>query len=122
MSLCDKCFDPGRCCKRLMFFAGGEHVTFWLDEPILPQMTMHTDDAGRVNPFKVQEITDRYKDEDGREYGTIVFECTKLLPDGRCGIYEDRPWLCRVFPEGEDRLCVHYNGAEGGEGVDGPMF
>ncbi len=35
-----------------------------------------------------------YKDEDG---WFLIFEtsCTHLLGDGRCGIYEDRPTICR---------------------------
>lgn len=35
-----------------------------------------------------------YKDEDG---WFIIFEaaCTHLLSDGRCGVYQDRPTICR---------------------------
>ena len=35
-----------------------------------------------------------YKDEDG---WFVIFEapCLKLLPDGRCGIYDERPTICR---------------------------
>jgi len=35
-----------------------------------------------------------YRDEDG---WFIIFEttCSNLLPGGRCGIYEDRPTICR---------------------------
>ena len=35
-----------------------------------------------------------YKDEDGW-FLLINNACTHLLPDGRCGIYDDRPVICR---------------------------
>jgi Fe-S-cluster containining protein len=37
-----------------------------------------------------------YKDEDGW-YLLINNSCTHLLGDGRCGIYEDRPLICREY-------------------------
>ncbi len=37
-----------------------------------------------------------YKDEDGW-FLLINNKCTKLLPDGRCGIYETRPQICRDY-------------------------
>lgn len=50
---------------------------------------------------------------DGRETVGMEFACSWLLPNGRCGGYDERPQMCRIFPEGGDRLCVHFNGAEG---------
>jgi Fe-S-cluster containining protein len=37
-----------------------------------------------------------YKDEDGW-YLLINNPCTHLLKDGRCGIYDDRPKICREY-------------------------
>ncbi len=37
-----------------------------------------------------------YKDEDGW-FLLITNKCTKLLSDGRCGIYETRPQICRDY-------------------------
>lgn len=37
-----------------------------------------------------------YKDDDGW-FLLINNKCTKLLPDGRCGIYETRPQICRDY-------------------------
>ena len=31
--------------------------------------------------------------------GRIPQRCSKLTDDGRCGIWEDRPAVCRKFPE-----------------------
>lgn len=45
--------------------------------------------------------------------GVAMFNCPELLPNGRCGIYENRPELCRKFEEGSEPLCVHYNGEAG---------
>lgn len=119
MSLCDRCFAPGQCCKRIQFYSGTE-MTLWLDEPLEPQLRamLHADDRDRPMPFRsidgtVRELRD---EETGRPYGTMTFSCVNLTPDGRCGDYENRPWLCRTFEPGSDRLCVHYRGAEAGEG------
>jgi Fe-S-cluster containining protein len=40
--------------------------------------------------------------------GRWDWSCTQLQKDGRCGIYEDRPQLCRTYAAGSDPLCVHY--------------
>ena len=37
-----------------------------------------------------------YKDEDGW-YLMVFTPCSKLQPDGSCGIYENRPQLCRDY-------------------------
>ena len=37
-----------------------------------------------------------YKDEDG-SYLLINNPCNHLLSDGRCGIYDDRPKICREY-------------------------
>jgi len=51
-----------------------------------------------------------YKDEDGW-YLLIRNPCTHLLPDGRCGIYERRPEICRVY---ENDYCEYDEPAEKG--------
>jgi Fe-S-cluster containining protein len=43
-----------------------------------------------------------------RPDGIWYFACTQLQRDGRCGIYDGRPQVCRDFREGSDPLCVHY--------------
>lgn len=71
--------------------------------------------------FFVREVDIRMPGPDSRRWltlhgterqgGWIEFECrcTKLTPEGRCGIYADRPLTCVVFePGGEDcRAAVH---------------
>ncbi|MCG3774250.1 MAG: hypothetical protein JW395_1068 [Nitrospira sp.] len=36
---------------------------------------------------------------------TFECRCTKLTPEGRCGIYEDRPLICELFIAGS-RRCL----------------
>lgn len=40
--------------------------------------------------------------EDNSWYLKVLNRCTKLQPDGRCGIYETRPMICR---EHENDFC-----------------
>lgn len=47
------------------------------------------------------------------ESGEWLWACTQLQADGRCGIYESRPELCRNYVEGSDPLCVHHWSEEG---------
>lgn len=42
------------------------------------------------------EHVEAYKDKDGW-YLLIHSRCTHLTPDGRCGIYAQRPQVCRTY-------------------------
>jgi len=49
---------------------------------------------------------------DVSDTGIIHFEfpCTKLKEDGSCGIYEERPELCKLFPRPGDPVpntCIY---------------
>ena len=110
-SLCDKCFAPGTCCKRLRLSKGGDEVTFWDDEPEAVQTFLD----GQKAPFEVIETLGPWPDEAGRLYSAKTFGCPKLLPNGRCGDYENRPEICRIFEPASDQLCVHFRGAEAGD-------
>ena len=118
MSLCDGCYSPGACCKRLRLYREEDgqtgYLTFWDDTPVQEQ-TKDWDDFPFVPLDRVRTDTDA---ESGRTYSTWEFSCPKLLPSGRCGDYENRPALCRRYEPGSDPLCVHYQGAEGtGDGL-----
>lgn len=114
MSLCDRCLAPGECCK-LMHLSNqaGDPSTEWVDggfDGIVKSLQL------RGLPFEPVVEIGRWTDEEsGREYANYLYRCTKLLPNGRCGIYEDRPDLCRRYEPASDRLCVHYLGAESGD-------
>lgn len=95
-SLCDKCYAPGQCCKALALVGSAGPLS---------------GEEARVQ-IALQELP--FKEHlQGNAAG--LFYCTKLQPDGRCGDYENRPYLCREFEPGADPLCVHWRGAEGAE-------
>lgn len=88
MSLCDTCKDPGHCCREIPIW-GIEKTTLEVIAYIVEQDW----------PFEIS-----YIHEDGRGR----YECRNLLPNGRCGDYENRPFICSDFVEASDRLCCHY--------------
>lgn len=110
MSLCDKCFSPGACCKDIGLSREGQAPTFWKDslEKDVKKFLQDED-----LPFELQGVTEEFKDEQGDAYVTANFSCPKLGDDGRCTIYENRPDTCRNYEPASDRLCVHFEGAEG---------
>ena len=114
--LCDRCFDPGACCRRFALYdVDGDERTFWL----VGEGTVDDFLESRRLPF-LAEQTGRYRDpEANREYGSFVFSCPALGEDGRCTMYRRRPDVCRNFePANGSPLCVHSFGAEGtGDGL-----
>lgn len=95
MSLCDVCMSPGACCKRLN-----------LSSPVNPDVgaAMSRESAEHMVLRNGLPFIPTHQAADG----TWAYACTQLQPDGRCGIYEARPQLCRDYLPGSDRLCVHY--------------
>lgn len=107
VSLCETCSSPGHCCKDFAL-NNGEWNDFdadkWQDEgkafvmrhdlPFLPLRVAGPDENSGNVP------------RDGRVF--LRFTCPLLTPEGRCGDYENRPRLCRVFEAASDRLCVMY--------------
>jgi Fe-S-cluster containining protein len=46
---------------------------------------------------------------DPRQGWVWNFRCTELQPDGRCGIYDRRPYSpCVVYEPGQDGICAHH--------------
>jgi len=101
--LCSICPKPGDCCKDFRLYQKGEIKTFWKDEGIWPVFDFLRD---MRLPFNPKTIDTENINEEGKAYISWLFDCPKLLPDGRCGIYDDRPVLCRRFIAGTDTLCV----------------
>lgn len=96
-SPCDTCPKPGSCCKGFTIskvFPEGvdvKKVQAFLDEEELP-----------YTPSKPCSVAE----EDGGRRWT--YDCPKLLLNGRCGIYADRPKPCRNYEPATDSLCVLY--------------
>lgn len=119
-SLCESCFAPGQCCKRLHLYRKGEEITYWADEGLAGVLREMEDDGLPFTPRNPKQFftVDKLGDENhGRRYMTVEYNCPWLLPNGRCGSYENRPDVCRVFEPGSEPLCVHWRGAEGSESI-----
>jgi Fe-S-cluster containining protein len=103
MQLCGICPDPGRCCRKMVLSSGAQALTYWKDG---------WEDAARADmqrrglPFEPLAIAEEYADSEGIAYVSVFMTCPELLPNGRCGIYEDRPRVCRSYVPASDRLCV----------------
>ncbi|GMU22390.1 MAG: hypothetical protein AMXMBFR13_24760 [Phycisphaerae bacterium] len=78
-SLCDQCV--GLCCR---YFA------FSIDKPETKR------DFEDLRWYILHEDTLIFV-EDGEWYVQINRKCRALLPDNRCGIYENRPTICRSY-------------------------
>lgn len=78
-----KCaFCPGtRCCQ---------YITQQIDTPRAKS------DFDHLLWQVAHENVELYQDEDGW-YLMFFSVCSKLLPDGSCGIYDDRPQICRDY-------------------------
>jgi Fe-S-cluster containining protein len=96
MSLCDVCMSPGHCCKRMHITGGIEGRR--LSDPMSYERAEHLVLEYKL-PFRPLEQTDE---------GVWTFWCPNLLSTGRCGDYENRPNLCRIYVAGSDGLCVHH--------------
>lgn len=111
-SLCDSCSKPGACCNDMVLFGARWPGTAWADS-WREDALGHIDNAIPGHPFiplrlEIVEGDCRDPAAGDRDYGKVHWACTKLTPEGRCGIYEDRPQLCRDYAAGSDRLCVMY--------------
>lgn len=76
------------CCK---------HVALEIDKPTNKQ------DYDYIRWYLLHQKVEVFTDE-GKWYLKSETPCEKLLPDGRCGIYETRPSICREYPP-KDREC-----------------
>lgn len=111
-SVCDSCFVPGYCCRKLDLSNADGYLSTWADQGHAGARRLMIEcDL----PFEPIHVTSTSVDEEGREWVTWRWSCPKLQPDGRCGIYEQRPLTCRSFEAGTDPLCVHYKGCESGD-------
>lgn len=99
-SMCDSCFKPGACCKGFVL----------TDLPPISGASIRAAKRfmrRRGLPFDPIGRRDR-----GDEKKARVWACRNILPNGRCGDYENRPQLCRDFKAGSDGLCFHFTPQE----------
>lgn len=102
--LCESCIAPGSCCKKMHLTGGVSlHDGVRLGKPMSHELAEKLTALNGLHTFFPTHQ---------RPDGSWEFACTALQPDGRCGIYEDRPELCKSYVAGSDPLCVHYFSAE----------
>lgn len=91
-SLCDTCHKPGACCRAFAVLT----TELGLPGPARSATISEVSAVMPDHPFKIKLIS----------HGTPIWDCLALTKEGRCGIYERRPKLCRDFEAGVDQLCV----------------
>ena len=113
-SLCDRCYAPGACCRNMMLYAiDGVELFQRAGEDARALLPERLAQAGL--PFEPLAPGLRHRSPEGDPVLIWMFRCRSLGPDGRCGIYERRPAICRNYVERSDPLCVHYGGSEAGD-------
>lgn len=102
MTLCSICPKPGHCCKSFTLFTLDEtEVTFWRDG--------FEEQAKEYAPFVPTIQAEYVSKETGEPYVSVRWSCPHLTGQGRCGIYETRPVICRRFlPGDKSQLCVFH--------------
>lgn len=101
-SACDRCFAPGRCCSNISLNLNGGTwplVETALEVYVLLARAWTADPSALGN---AQPLMPLFRRPDGR----WIFWCPALTREGRCGDYENRPGMCRVFEPMSDQLCV----------------
>lgn len=102
MSACSFCPKPGMCCSGFPLASRKGELTFWAADPIKDAKKMLLSWNLPFNPTKIRAT---YSNKRGWKYVTLLYSCPKLKEDGRCGIYEFRPDVCRRFIPGQGEIC-----------------
>jgi Fe-S-cluster containining protein len=100
------CQDIGACCQSMVLWAWDEP---WPRTEDLTEARQTIEKRGL--PFEI--VSRGYAvDAGNRPTGRHAWylTCKMVLPDGLCGIYENRPEVCRDFIPGHDCLCVKHPG------------
>ncbi len=88
---CDEC--GGTCCR---------YVAIEIDRPATKT------DYDHIRWYLLHEKVNVFVDHDRKWYVEFRTPCTKQFPDNRCGIYEERPNICRGHGTGEGE-CEFYD-------------
>lgn len=102
---CDKCPQPGVCCKDFVLSGGGLRSNFRTDSPNW-QEAAEAQVAAIGLPFKPLRLSHKRHGDDGHEYGSARYFCPLVTEDGRCGNYANRPQLCQAYAPGTDAMCA----------------
>ena len=87
-----QCRFCARCCR---------HVSLEIDVP------EDREDFDNIRWYLLHKDVSVFID-DGKWYLEVLKDCMELTGDGRCGIYEGRPDICREYEAGECEREGHY--------------
>lgn len=107
MSACDVCPRPGRCCSGLHLNGPVDECKTALEVLCFMASYIYEDCPDTHKPDIGLPFIPLYKRDD--KYW--VHWCPNLLPNGRCGDYENRPYACRNYQPLDDELCAAYTNA-----------
>jgi len=85
-----ECLKCGLCCEKFPLVLRGQFVK-----------ETDLEEVQKSHPFFVQIGTESVPDS--LEL-VLVFRCTNHNPDGTCSIYEERPELCKIYPDTEKSM------------------
>lgn len=114
MSLCDTCRVPGACCRMFVLNCLFDPVN-WKEEAT---KLMAKYGVPYFKPIAVafngsfvfmgghRHHHPQHPQHEGKV--SVHFNCDNLLPNGRCGIYNERPETCSTLEPGSDPLCGEY--------------
>ncbi len=123
---CDRCVDPGHCCRafpltmRVPIGSSKEAVDRQMrasleasEEPL--GWGIYALYQGHVpyEPLRRLKIGGYGSNPDDQTIETWLFKCNALQPDGRCGVWAKRPYVCKIYDPGCDHMCVHMRGKDG---------
>jgi hypothetical protein len=108
MSVCDTCPKPGNCCQDFPLHSLDPERKLTKLEIMIELASLIYANPDRTRPFiGLPFIPARYDPTAGHGTGSWRFNCVNLLPDGRCGDYDNRPYgPCVLYQPREDALCV----------------
>lgn len=108
-NLCASCTDPGHCCRDfpLSGIYVEDHPTK-LDAMIWAASTTYEIGEDHTRTGLGFPFVPLYVSGDVPEFQSWRWACVNLLPNGRCGDYDNRPYgPCVIFePGSDDPLCV----------------
>lgn len=103
---CETCPKPGTCCTGFPLPGSDTHFMTKLEAMVWAASQLYAlPDKYRTSvgfPFvPVKQM------HDGLPGETWLWSCVDLLPNGRCGNYENRPYgPCVLYKPGADRMCA----------------
>jgi Fe-S-cluster containining protein len=101
MALCASCPKPGACCSNFVLTSGAFRTGRVMHTRGWKKRLQHLMDKWGL-PFKPARV-----DASRGKLGFARYDCPKLLPNGLCGDYENRPDICRKYVPLENNLCVY---------------